>query len=276
MSLKQQVREFWNDNPLFTGESTAKIGTKEWFMEHESVIFNDCMPYGIESIYTEGIGPDSNILDVGCGPGFWVRYFLSKGFANVSACDLTPKAVELTTTSLNLFNLHTTGRICEGDAESLPFANDSFDHVNCQGVIHHTPNTSKCIEEFCRVLKPGGTACFSVYHKNILLRNPALLSIISKIFKNIISLKGRGRERILTGDPDELVRRYDGINNPVGKSYTYDDILEMTKPFFKINKTQKTFFPARAFPFKIPRAVHRYLHRKHGLLIVVHMTKFKS
>ena len=44
---KDKVKEFWNTNPLFTGESTAEVGTKEWFKEHEQVYYNDCLPLGV-------------------------------------------------------------------------------------------------------------------------------------------------------------------------------------------------------------------------------------
>ena len=57
------------------------------------------------------------------------------------------------------------------NCENLHFENETFDHVNCQGVVHHTPNTQKAINEIFRVLKRGGKASISVYYKNFLLRN---------------------------------------------------------------------------------------------------------
>ena len=51
------------------------------------------------------------------------------------------------------------------DAESLPFEDGTFDAVYTFGVIHHTPNTQKAVEEIHRVLKPGGRAIIGVYHK---------------------------------------------------------------------------------------------------------------
>lgn len=38
----------------------------------------------------------------------------------------------------------------------LDFSNNSFDLITCFGVLHHIPNVSKIINEFTRVLKPGG------------------------------------------------------------------------------------------------------------------------
>ncbi|MBK9249262.1 MAG: class I SAM-dependent methyltransferase [Ignavibacteria bacterium] len=52
------------------------------------------------------------------------------------------------------------------DAENMPFDDNSFDAVYSFGVIHHTPNIQKTIEETYRILKPGGQAIISVYNRN--------------------------------------------------------------------------------------------------------------
>ncbi|MCE5252274.1 class I SAM-dependent methyltransferase [bacterium] len=271
----ENVRHFWEENPLFQGEGKNEIGSKEWFIEWEDVYINDCYAgHEPESIYTKGLQKESKILDVGCGPGFWVRYFLKKGFVNVSACDLTSKAVELTLKSLELFNITCKPNIKVGNAEQLSYPDESFDHINCQGVIHYVPDTKKAIVEFHRVLKPHGTACFSVYHKFFLLRHPFLLKIILLILRRIINLRGRGRETMLnTVEPDEIVRRYDGENNPIGQSFTIKEMKTMVDGLFEITEIQHFYFPARAFPFKIPKIVHRWLHKHYGLLIVIHANK---
>ncbi|MFH1645757.1 MAG: methyltransferase domain-containing protein, partial [Candidatus Omnitrophota bacterium] len=43
----------------------------------------------------------------------------------------------------------------------------SFDFVWSWGVIHHSSNTRKILEEINRVLKPGGKAVIMVYHRNL-------------------------------------------------------------------------------------------------------------
>lgn len=264
------VLHFWETNPLFAGEGSNEVGSRAWFEEWERVYINDCFAgRQPEDTYTRGLTPDSRILDVGCGPGFWVRYFLRQGFKHVSACDLTSTAVKLATRSLELFGL-SGAKIQVGNAEALPFDSGSFDHVNCQGVIHHTPNTAQCVREFHRVLKPGGTACFSVYHKNFVLRSPLLLKLISLFFSRSIKLEGRGRDKLLA-DPsaDEIVRRYDGIHNPIGKSYTMPDLEAMCAGLFRVVEKRMFFFPARALPFRIGRSLHGWLHDHFGLLIVI-------
>jgi SAM-dependent methyltransferase len=40
----------------------------------------------------------------------------------------------------------------------MPFDSNSLDLITCLGVLHHIPNVSKIVDEFYRVLKPGGYA----------------------------------------------------------------------------------------------------------------------
>ena len=209
------------------------------------------------------------ILDVGCGPGFWVRNYARRGFTNIHACDLTERAVDITKTSLEQFGLKAIVRI--GNAEDLPYEDESFDYLNCQGVIHHTPNTRKCINEFFRVLKDNGHLVFSVYYRNVFLRNQLLLKVLSLILSKSLGLKGRGREILLSsGNQDEIVRIYDGMDNPIGKSFTKREVLGMAQDGgFRVLESARLYFPKRALPFPLPQLLHRFLHSHFGLMIAL-------
>ena len=102
----------------------------------------------------------------------------------------------------------------------MTFHDNEFDHVNCQGVIHHTPDTEATLSEISRVIKPGGTARISVYYRNPILQSWRYLRWIGWPLSLLGGgLKGRGREKIFTeSDVDEIVRLYDGADNPLGKS----------------------------------------------------------
>lgn len=58
------------------------------------------------------------------------------------------------------------GNLKVGNAEALEFEDNSFDVVYSYGVLHHTENTQKAIDEVFRVLKPSGTAIIMLYNKN--------------------------------------------------------------------------------------------------------------
>ena len=51
-----------------------------------------------------------------------------------------------------------------GQLEALPFPSGSFDHVLSVVVLEHTPQPARVIEEFQRVLKPGGMVHLVVPH----------------------------------------------------------------------------------------------------------------
>lgn len=264
------VRRFWSSNPLFAGESAFAPGTKEFFEEHERVTLHEHSG-SLHPIFLAGVEPGRDVLDVGCGNGFWTTQFARRG-ARVSACDLTERAVELTRQRLALSGLSADVRV--GNAEALPYADNQFDHVNCQGVIHHTPDTERCVAEFARVAKPGGTVCFSVYYKVTPLRSPRLFKVLRTLARPWVGLPGRGRERMLdVKDPDEFVRLYDGVGNPIGKSYTKTGVHELVGDRFEILEELRFGFPRRAFPIPLSTGLHTKLSHTFGLMIAVRCRK---
>ena len=78
--------------------------------------------------------------------------------------DLTLTHLRMTRERCRLVGL--TTRLVRSDAETLPFADASFDAVYSFGVLHHTPDTRGAIEEIRRVLRPGGRAVVSLYHRH--------------------------------------------------------------------------------------------------------------
>jgi ubiquinone/menaquinone biosynthesis C-methylase UbiE len=106
-------------------------------------------------------GAGRKVLEVGVGAGTdfvnWVRHG-----AQAYGVDLTHEGVRLTRERLSLHGL--TANVLQADAENLPFQSNSFDLVYSWGVLHHSPDTPRAIEEVRRVLKPGGRARIMVYH----------------------------------------------------------------------------------------------------------------
>jgi SAM-dependent methyltransferase len=61
----------------------------------------------------------------------------------------------------NAERLGLTVQTARADAESLPFADESFDLVLGHAVLHHLPNLRRAFAEFHRVLRPGGRIVFA-------------------------------------------------------------------------------------------------------------------
>lgn len=267
------VKTFWESNPLWTGESAHQTGTRDFFEEHRKVYIEDCFAGSLDPRIFPDAAHQESVLDLGCGPGFWVVELARTGCRNLSAADLTQNALELTRCRCDLFGIKVD--LSQQNAESLTFADHAFSHVNCQGVIHHTPRTEIAVSEIARVLKPGGTASLSVYYRNLALKSwPITRGFGKALFRLGAGMKGRGREKIFSADNvDEIVRFYDGVKNPIGKSYTRGQLIQMLEPFFEIREIFFHFFPARAFPWRIPRFLHRGLDQALPFMIYANVTK---
>ena len=267
---KEQIKNFWENNPLMVGEALNAPGSREFVEEHEKIYKSDIfLKEGIPEEFFP-FPANSQVLDIGCGVGMWTRELAKRGY-QVSAIDLTNNGVEITKKSLAVFNLSANVQV--GDAEELPFSKSIFDGVVCHGVIHHTPNTAQCVSEMIRVLKPGGIAVVSVYYKNIILRSKLLTRLVALLCSHWIKLPGRGRENLLTsGNPNEIVRIYDGAGNPLGKAYTTREVQQMFVDVgFNIISIRRFYFPKRALgPLKfLVTPFHSFLSRHFGLLIAV-------
>jgi SAM-dependent methyltransferase len=106
---------------------------------------------------------DRDVLEVGVGLGSDHLSFAQAG-ARMFALDLSRE--HLRNTRAHLSSHDFTTRPVYGDAERMPFADAQFDLVYSFGVLHHTPDTARSIAEVHRVLKPGGEALITLYHRN--------------------------------------------------------------------------------------------------------------
>ncbi len=269
----EKVRAFWEANPLWTGESRFTPGSRDYFDEHLTVVTEDCFAGAIdERIFPRPENRDRP-LDLGCGPGLWTIELSRRGCTNIIAADLTENALDLARRRCDAYGV--TATFSRQNAERMTFGDGSFSHVNCQGVIHHTPDTEACVREIARVLRPGGTASLSVYYRNFFLRQWRFLRPLGSMLARFgADMKGRGREGLFAmNDVNEIVRLYDGRENPIGKSYSRNDFVRMLQPYFHVEATFLHFFPARTLPFHLPGIIHRFLDHHAGFLIYATLAK---
>jgi 2-polyprenyl-3-methyl-5-hydroxy-6-metoxy-1,4-benzoquinol methylase len=276
MSQISEVKNFWDSNPLWTGESKFEPGSKPFFEEHRQVYIQDCFGGAFDIRFLPAARPggqDIKILDLGCGIGFWTTEFGMRGYNNLTAADLTPNALAITKKRLDIYGLR--AGLSEENAEMLSFNDGQFGHVNCQGVIHHTPDTAKAVSEIARVIEPGGTASISVYYRNAALRFwPVLRWLVYPLSWFGGGLKGRGREGIFKGSNiDDIVKLYDGADNPIGKSYSESSFRALLGKHFEVEEIYFHFFPARSLPFKTSKRLHRWLDRKFPFMIYANIRK---
>ena len=157
-SDKSAVRDFWEAGPCGAKHARASEGTSRFYTEVEDA--RDRLEPFIARYARFGETRDREVLEIGTGLGTDLVRFARAG-ARVTGIDLTERAVDLARRRLEQEGL--PGRVVVGDAERLPFADDSFDVVYSWGVLHHTPNTEQAVGEALRVLKPTGRLCVMLY-----------------------------------------------------------------------------------------------------------------
>ncbi|NDV26671.1 bifunctional 2-polyprenyl-6-hydroxyphenol methylase/3-demethylubiquinol 3-O-methyltransferase UbiG [Desulfovibrio sp. JC010] len=101
------------------------------------------------------IGPDAEVLDCGCGPGYGSRMLADKA-KKVVAADLDIETVRRASSGKYYDNI----TFQTGDATSLGFEDNCFDAVTSFETVEHV-DPAPYFKEMRRVLKPGGLLILS-------------------------------------------------------------------------------------------------------------------
>jgi ubiquinone/menaquinone biosynthesis C-methylase UbiE len=96
----------------------------------------------------------ASFLDVGCGTGLLLKA-AGKRYKdiNIFGLDLSEAMVREAKAQIREFE-HC--KVILGNAEKLPFINNSFEAVSATHMLYHVPNINKAVAEMKRVLKPSG------------------------------------------------------------------------------------------------------------------------
>jgi ubiquinone/menaquinone biosynthesis C-methylase UbiE len=274
--LNGKVREWWHNNP-FNYFVDAEEGSWEFYRNIDRkflkwIPFMQAGGYPFLTRYIDMKGlKGKKVLDIACGTGVLTEQFVRMG-AEVTAIDLTPKAVELTKKRLALYGL--TAEVIEGDAQQMPFADNTFDYVCAWGCLMHMPQTEKAISEIHRVLKPGGKSLAMMYHVN------------SVHLRYCIQL-GRGilRGKYLKYDNQSLINRYtDGAKvggNQLAKFYSRNQFKQLfsqfkdVKVFIHDNHGMPAQLPHPLLPLGklLPKTMKEWVCRAWGMTAIITMTK---
>ena len=164
--LNEDVRAFWERGPVgtdagITGGLPAR--SPAWFAQVEQNRYAKEPFIHAVAQFTRHRGEE--ILEIGVGAGSDHLQWARAGCI-CHGVDLTDAAIETTRAHLALYGL--TSDLRRIDAESLPFADASFDVVWSWGVIHHSENPERIIAEIHRVLRPGGVFLGMLYNRHSL------------------------------------------------------------------------------------------------------------
>jgi ubiquinone/menaquinone biosynthesis C-methylase UbiE len=204
----EAVHDYWNSHTLglqYVTDKQLTVGSPEFFAHIRPWMNPYKFPWIMTRIEREAaLLQGKHLLEIGCGMGYDSLEFLKRG-VRVTATDLTPNAVEITRRHFECEGVPAE-EIRTANALSLPFADNTFDAVWANGVLHATGDTARAIQEARRVLKPVGRAIISHFY-----RKPSWMYLVHKL----------GRENI----------EYKEEDPPVNEFYTEAEILAMLAAF---------------------------------------------
>lgn len=138
MDIKKDVqKQFSRSAELYVNSKRHSKG------EDLNKMVEMALPTGIEEV-----------LDIATGGGHMANA-LAPFVRKVTAMDLTPEMLSAAEQFIK-GNGHSNVVFVEGDAEKLPFSDNTFDVITCRIAPHHFPNIEDFISESYRVLKHGG------------------------------------------------------------------------------------------------------------------------
>ncbi|MCB0916698.1 MAG: class I SAM-dependent methyltransferase [Actinobacteria bacterium] len=159
---KEQVAAAWDDPKL------ANVLYHDWeagtYDDKWSISYDErCITYArdrFEAVAGEVATPYGRALELGSGTGFFLLNLMQAGVADRgTASDISPGMVSVALRNAEGLGLDVDGEVV--DAETLPFADDTFDLVVGHAVLHHIPDLEQSLREVVRVLKPGGRFVFA-------------------------------------------------------------------------------------------------------------------
>jgi ubiquinone/menaquinone biosynthesis C-methylase UbiE len=165
---------------------------------------------------------DEVILDYGCGPGNDLTGFAINTTARrLIGFDVSQTALDLAAKRLELHGVADRVELVRGadDDPAIPLGDASVDHVNCQGVLHHTSHPDAILAELARVLRPGGTATIMVYN-----RDSVWVHLYTAYERVVLEGAFPGLDI-----EDAFARNTDGPDCPISRCYRAEDFLAMCR-----------------------------------------------
>jgi ubiquinone/menaquinone biosynthesis C-methylase UbiE len=163
------------------------------------------------------------VLEVSCGAGGGASYITRNlGPASYTGLDLNPASIDKCRARHRLPGLD----FVQGDAQNLPFPDESFDAVINVEASHQYPDFPRFLDEVARVLRPGGhflytdsrrapvVAAWVAALANTPLRKVSQRSIDAEAKRGLAANTRRSQEQIgrrLPGFANSLIRYGVGI-----------------------------------------------------------------
>jgi len=184
------------------GEYDAK-----WGIDYGEIGMEQVRAKIVKALGTEPEAPFGDALEIGSGTGYFSLNLLQLGLVErVTATDISPGMLGALAASAERLGLDVATACTE--AETLPFADASFDLVFGHAILHHIPDLGRAFAEFNRVLRPGGAVAFCGEPS----RNGDRIAVVPKragrlaapLWRRVVGASALPEDRFWSGDGHEL------------------------------------------------------------------------
>ena len=146
----------------YKNNNEKKLFIKEMFDEISSRynLLNRMLSFGIDIYWRNrfirklNITDNKKILDVATGTGDIVKHIISKNNVKIAGIDISDQMIKLAKNKIKSNKSSLEWQV--GDAENLPYLDNSFDIITISFGFRNFTNYDKALSEFNSVLKDGG------------------------------------------------------------------------------------------------------------------------
>jgi len=156
------IRDYWNKRPCNIRHSQKPVGSKEYFEEVEYKRYF-VEPHILDFAEFEK-WRGKKVLEIGCGIGTDSIMFAKHG-AILTCIDLSEESVALTKKRFEVYQLKADIFVANVEELSKKLSLQEFDLIYSFGVLHHTENPNKAIEEIKKFMGKETELRIMLYNK---------------------------------------------------------------------------------------------------------------
>jgi ubiquinone/menaquinone biosynthesis C-methylase UbiE len=276
---QESNRAWWERTPMrydWRESLTEEPGTNAYFAEIDRRFIaaaRGCLRWRklpFDSVIPFDQLHNKDVLEIGVGQGTHAQ-LLSPRCKSFTGIDLTSYASKMTARRFRLFGL--PGQIRQMDGEKMDFPDASFDYIWSWGVIHHSADTRRVLQEMHRVLRPSGHSTVMVYYRSWWAFY--FCAALRRAFRHPFSSKA-GVHEVVQGATDGAMARY----------YKPHEWRWTTSGLFEIDAMQVCGLKAEVLPLPhgrlkqtletfLPNGVARFMTQRlrMGTFLIAHMRR---
>ena len=165
-----------------------------------------------------------NVLDAGCGAGRYAFALKYLGCRHIIGIDISQESVQLAL-RMNPFASNNVVFL-QGSALELPFADETFDLIFSNGVLHHTLSTQKGLNEIFRVLKdPGGCFLYLYGGKDSFFWD--VVDLCRSLLTGVPQAYVQSVMKVMGYPPGRIFHRVDFWYAPINRRYSRIEVENM-------------------------------------------------